>query len=122
LVSAAGRGEGDGPGRQHECAGGEALEGLELAIDGEGDGMDDAVVLVEIDEVEGGQRLGDGYGLEALQPDAGAGLGVRAFDENLENLEGFESGVENADIEAEKDAPALVECAVSRRFHRPSSG
>lgn len=71
---------------QKESTGSESIDGWNVVVRSELDAVDDAILVVEIDEVVG-REPGDGRdALEGVEPEACVGVGGQSFDQDLDGL------------------------------------
>ncbi len=107
--------------RQKESAGGESIDGRNLVVGSELDAVDDATLVVEIDEVVGRQPRNGRDALEGVEPEAGVGVGSQSFDEDLDGFERIGAGIDKRDTGGDEVGTSLVVGAIFPRGHGSQS-
>jgi hypothetical protein len=107
--------------RQKESAGGESIDGWNLVVGSELDAVDDATLVVEIDEVIGREPGNGRDALEGVEPEAGVGVGSQSFDEDLDGFQRIGAGIDKRDTGGDEVGTSLVVGAILPRGHGSQS-
>ncbi len=86
------------------------------------DAVHDAAILIEVDQIVGGETRNGGHVFERLEPERGLGVRRQAFDENLDGFERIQAGIDDRDARGENIFAGFVVDAIFPSRHWSSIG